>query len=228
MKTSAIVLSSLLAGIIIFAFSIPDQFHHEDEILIVAQNRMIFALIGDLRRWSEWTKWTSRDPDLKSEFSTPPWGVGATFKWQSEKIGKGEVRVTGFTQNYAMEYEELMPKSDPARWAVRLRPGQRQGTIVKWSVDGRYPKSRLDRLLQYYSIWRMGDDLKTGLARLKKHAELHEASQILAGWEQPNPTPDLQPVPAAQSSDSAQPKTKPRPPNSKSGNKVSTKPKPGS
>lgn len=187
----------VIVGLTIFAFLIPREFHYQKEVDVVAQDRMVFVFLGELKRWNEWSVWAAKDPQNHVEYSDPSWGAGSWFKWKSRKLGEGEVKVTQFTATNSVSYDLLIPGFDPSKWEYRMRPHPRQGVIVSWTVDGLYPENRFWRLIAYFMMWGLPKDMEEGLARLKKHAEAHEAYAVMGDWEKPQtPPPAPAPEPA--------------------------------
>lgn len=172
----------LAAALTIFAFRLPAEYNYTKQIDIVAQQRMVFVFIGELKRWKEWTKWAARDPNMQNEYSEPSWGEGATYEWRSFWVSDGSVRVTKFQKEKLMAYE-LMGAGELSQWTFALKPALRQGTTVTWTVQGLYPENRFLRLLAYARLWRLPSDMEKGLERLRKHAELHEAYDVVGDWE---------------------------------------------
>jgi len=173
----------VIIGLTVAAFQIPPTYQYKKEVDIVAQQRMVFVFIGELKRWSQWTKWAARDPKMENEFSTPSWGEGATYKWKSRSSGEGMVKVTRFQHETFMAYDLIPDGYEPSKWEFTLRPAQRQGTTVTWTVEGRYPENRFWRLLTYVMMWGLPSDMQKSLDRLRKHAELHEAYDVTGDWE---------------------------------------------
>lgn len=186
-KLLAAFFAFLLVGLTIFAFLIPREFTYTKEVEVVAQDRMVFVFLGDLKRWNEWSVWAKKDPNNRIEYSDPAWGEGSWFKWKSDKLGEGEVRVTQFTRTNSVSYDLLIPGFDPSKWEYRMRPHPRQGVIVNWTVNGLYPENRFWRLIAYIMMWGLPKDMEEGLANLKKHAEAHEAYDVMGDWEKPQP-----------------------------------------
>jgi hypothetical protein len=155
---------------------------------------MIFVFIGELKRWSEWTIWAARDPNMKTEFSEPAWGVGSTFQWESFWHGDGRIQVTQFSKDGTMSYDLTPGSFEISHWQIRLIPAPRQGSTVVWTVEGDYPENKFLRLLAYFWNWRLEGDIEKSLDRLKKHAELHDAYDVMGSWELPQAQPK-QPLP---------------------------------
>src|SRR5207245_10188362 len=65
-KTIAIIVAVLLAGIFIFAATRPDTFRVQRSTSIKAPPERIFPLINDLQRCGAWSPYEKRDPGMKS------------------------------------------------------------------------------------------------------------------------------------------------------------------
>ncbi len=182
-KKVLIGFGAILIGIIIFAFTIPATYHYEKEIDVIAQDRMVFVFLGELKRWPEWLSWVKDDEQMTREYSEQSWGVGATFKWSSGKLGDGSINVTQFTPKFSIDYEMQKDGYD-SKGRFALRPGVRQGVIVTWRVDGEYPKSRFARLIAFFRLWGLPKQMEKNLVSLKKHAESHDAYDVIGDWEE--------------------------------------------
>jgi hypothetical protein len=55
----------------------------------------VFALVGDLRRFNEWSPWADIDPETVFTFTGPIDGVGQTLNWESkdERVGTGSMSI---------------------------------------------------------------------------------------------------------------------------------------
>lgn len=182
LKYIAIAIGSIIAILTVIAFMIPREYHYKKEVDIVAQDRMVFVFLGDLKRWNEWSPWFAKDPKTQMEYSDPAWGAGASYKYKSS-FGEGEAKVTQFTHNNSVAYDLIIPGYDTSKWEFRSRPHPRQGVIISWTVDGLYPENRFWRLIAYLMMWFLPDTMEEGLDRLKKHAEAHEAYDVMGDWE---------------------------------------------
>ena len=57
LKTIALVIVVIVAGILIFAATKPDTFRVERAATIKAPPEKIFPLINDFKRWDAWSPW---------------------------------------------------------------------------------------------------------------------------------------------------------------------------
>lgn len=181
--------------ITICAFLIPPTYQYSKEAEIVAQDRMVFVFMGDLKRWVEWSPWAAKDPKMENTYSDPAWGVGSTYTWNSSKMGRGEAKVSQFVPVNTVAYDVSIAGFEPSKWELRMRPALRQGVVVTWSVNGKYPDNRFMRLIAYLMMWGLPAEMQDGVTRLKKLAESHEAYDVLGDWEKPKAPPPEAPKP---------------------------------
>jgi uncharacterized protein YndB with AHSA1/START domain len=172
-KTVAIVIAVLIAGVLVFAATKPDTFKVQRAASIDAPPERIFAALNDFHRWDAWSPWEKKDPAMKRSFSGAPSGVGARYGWEGDKnVGQG-----------SMEIAESVP---PSRLAIKLafiKPFEAHnmvefaleprgsGTHVVWSMRGGMPY--LSKLMSvFFDMDKMiGQDFEAGLANLKAVAE---------------------------------------------------------
>src|SRR5688500_17285242 len=76
-----IALVVFVGGVLAIAATKPDALHVERNALISASPDVVFAIINDLSRWSEWSPYNKYDPSMKKTFKGPDAGAGASFAW---------------------------------------------------------------------------------------------------------------------------------------------------
>lgn len=167
------VLAVALAALLVYAATKPDTFRYERHTTIDAQAAAIFPLINDFRRWTEWSPYEHRDPNLKRTYGEPSAGVGAVYAWEGDRnIGAGR-----------MEILEALP---PDRVRIRLqffKPfvgdniaeftlAEMDGvTDVTWAMYG--PQPYMTKLMSMViNLDKMiGGDFDSGLAKMKAVSE---------------------------------------------------------
>ena len=94
---AAIVLA--LAG----GFLMPRYRTVSRSVEIAAPAPEVFALVGDLRQFNEWSPWFEKDPAASYTFTGPTDGVGQTFHWQSDKpdVGSGSMTIAALAERQA-------------------------------------------------------------------------------------------------------------------------------
>jgi len=106
LKTILIVVVLLIAGVLIYAATLPDSFRVERSASIKSPPEKIFPLIDDLHRMQTWSAWEKIDPGMKRAHSGAASGKGAVYEWEGNKeIGQGRMEIT---------------ESSPSRVTVRM------------------------------------------------------------------------------------------------------------
>lgn len=173
----AVVLAVGIAGILAFAATKPDTFRVERTLAIKAPAEAIYPLIADFHRWTSWSPYESRDPDMKRTYGGSEQGKGAIYGWDgNNKIGSGRM--------------EILEAAPPSKIRIKLdfaRPFeahniaeftmQPQGqatnvtTNVTWTMYG--PAPFMAKIMHVFiNMDKMvGTDFEAGLVNLKKLTE---------------------------------------------------------
>lgn len=173
LKTIAIVLVVLIAGVLILASTKPDQFRVSRSLTIQAPPEKIFPLINDFHQWAAWSPYEKLDPNMKRTLSGPLSGQGASYAWAgNSNAGAGRMQITDSQAPSKiaidLNFEKPMKASNVA--VFDLVP-EGNSTRVTWSMEGPVPFfakifhvfMNMDRLI--------GKDFETGLANLKALTE---------------------------------------------------------
>ncbi|MGE0225680.1 MAG: SRPBCC family protein [Acetobacteraceae bacterium] len=173
LRKITLAIAVLVAVILVYAATRPDNFRVERGAVIEAPPEEIFARLEDLHQWAAWSPWEKKDPAMQRTHSGAARGTGAVYAWDgNDDVGQG-----------SMEIIETVP---PSRLVIRLdfiKPFeahnivefalQPQGgaTNVVWSIHG--PSPYLSKLMGlFFDMDAMiGKDFEEGLASLKSLAE---------------------------------------------------------
>ena len=176
LKAVAIIAAVLAVGIAVVlavALTKPDTFRVERALAVKAPAGAIYPLIADFHRWTGWSPYEERDPDMKRTFGGAAQGKGATYAWDGNKdIGAGRM--------------EILEANVPSKLRIKLdfeRPfeghntaeftfvPQGDATLVTWAMYG--PAPFMSKVMQVFINMdtMIGKDFETGLASLKKLAE---------------------------------------------------------
>ena len=172
LKTIALVVVLLIAGVLIFASIKPDDFRVERVIAIKAQPAKIASHVNDFRQWPAWSPWEKLDPAMKRSFSGAPSGKGAVYVWEgSGKVGAGRMEVlevAPLKTNIKLDFIKPFEGHNTAEF--QYNP-QGDSTQVVWSMYG--PSPFISKVMGvFFSMDSMiGKDFEAGLANLKAVAE---------------------------------------------------------
>ena len=173
------------------SFLLPAQAVVTRSTEIAAPPDKVFAIVGDLRNFNEFSPWADIDPGIEYTFEGPESGVGQTMKWTSEKadVGSGSQTITKYEPPDFVETQlDFGIRGKPvASWD--LVPST-SGTKATWRFT-----ADLDGIpAKWFGLmsdrW-IGADYEKGLAKLKTVAEKPDPEQPAPEQSAPEPvTPE--------------------------------------
>ena len=173
LKTIAVIVAVLIAGVLIFATTKPDTFSVQRSATIKAPPDKIFAVLNDFHRWTEWSPWEKLDPAMKRTLGGPASGKGATYAWEgNNKAGAGRMEIveSAPARKVGIQLDFIKPFEGHNIAEFTLTP-QGDATQVNWQMHG--PAPFITKLMQVFVSMdsMIGKDFEEGLANLKKVAE---------------------------------------------------------
>ena len=173
LKTIAIVVAVLLAGVLIFAATKPDTFEVQRSASIKAPPDKIFALIDDFRNWGDWSPWEKKDPTMKKTFGNTTQGPGAVYAWEGNRdVGEGSMEIVGSVPATKVAIKLDFTKPFEAHNTVNFTLEARGDTTnVVWAMQG--PTPYFAKIIHVFIDMdkMIGKDFEAGLASLKALAE---------------------------------------------------------
>ena len=164
----------LIALLVIFmggAYTLPGEAVVERHITIAAPPEKVFAIVGDLRRFKEFSPWAEIDPSLPYAFEGPQTGIGQKMSWTSSnpELGSGSQTVIDYQPNTRFATTLDFGEMGDAIAYFNFAPVGGD-TKVTWGFKSllRNPLERWMGLL--FDGW-IGADYEKGLAKLKEIAE---------------------------------------------------------
>lgn len=164
----------LIALLVIFmggAYVLPGEAVVERQVTIAAPPEKVFAIVGDLRHFKEFSPWAEIDPNLQYTFEGPPTGIGQKMSWVSTKpeLGSGSQVVVDYQPNTRFATTLNFGEMGDAIAYFNFVPAAND-TKVTWGFKSllRNPLERWMGLL--FDRW-IGADYEKGLAKLKALAE---------------------------------------------------------
>jgi hypothetical protein len=172
LKNLLLFLLVLGVALSVIAQFLPAEFRVERNVIIRATPEKLMPLVNDLRRWPEWTVWsTNADPTVVYIYEGPTEGVGAISKWQGKKFGAGSMTIT---------------ESDPAKGLkLEVRMGAGQGPATGWltfapagtdtkvifGLGGKLSRNPIERWMCLLMDKMAGPEFEQNLRGLKRLAE---------------------------------------------------------
>ena len=172
-KKILLALAALVVILVIVIAMRPSEFTVERSMEINAPASAAFRYVNDPREAQKWNPWLKLDPNIKTQFSGAPSGVGAVYAWEgNSEVGKGRQTIVESVpaEKVAMklEYFEPMEGTNDVVFAFNERAGT---TRVTWSLSGRQ-NFFMKGMSMFMDMERMvGDEFTKGLTSLKALAE---------------------------------------------------------
>lgn len=172
-KTIAIAVVVLIAAILIYATTRPDNFDVQRSTSIKAPPEKIFALISDLHKWDAWSPWEKMDPSMKRTFSGAAAGKGAVYAWAgNNKVGEGRMEIvdTSPPSKVVIKLDFVKPIEGHNTAEFTLEP-KGDSTNVTWAMHG--PTSYIAKIIGIFASMdkMIGNEFEAGLANMKTAAE---------------------------------------------------------
>lgn len=168
---AAVVLAIAIVALVAYASTRPDSFRVTRSLVISAPPDRLFPLINDLRGFNRWNPYERKDPGAGT-YAGATSGVGSTYAWDSNKVGKGKMTITDAsspgTVVMQLDFERPFKALNMATFTITPREG---GTEVNWTMEG--PAPLLTKIMDVViGMDRMvGGDFADGLRNLKQLVE---------------------------------------------------------
>ena len=164
--TIVVVLSALIA----VGFLLPGTTRVKAETVIALSPDRVFRFVAGFTDRHIWDPWFDGDSTIIVNYQIKEGFVGSTFSWQSEKAGKGEMKIDSVIIPEFVFTSVLFGGREPAfpvEWEFRNELGI---TRVSWSFT-MTAASPFGRILNYFMSRSIAKSYKAGLASLKSHIE---------------------------------------------------------
>ena len=171
LKTILFTALAALAVLLIFAATRPDTFRVERSERIQATPEKIFPMINDLHRFNTWNPYEKKDPSVKGQYAGSASGPGASYSWDSDKVGAGSMTIQDSSPaRITMQLHFLKPFEAKNTAEFTLQSAG-DATQVTWAMQG--PANFMSKLMQTFSLMdkMVGKDFADGLVNLKIMAE---------------------------------------------------------
>lgn len=168
MKKFFLVLLLLIVVAAAVGFFLPQDYSVEESINISAKPSAVHDLVGDLKRWPEWTPWQEMDPSLKITLGEKTKGVGASESWTG-KDGDASLAFTACDEKKGVEYDMKFGET-PAKGGVRYEPIG-DTTKVTWWLTGDMQMPVVGGYLALLAPRMIGPAFRDGLTKLKTQVE---------------------------------------------------------
>ncbi len=164
---AAFILILLLVG-----WFLPARQRVERTLLVNGKPEDVFALTATLKRWPDWTAWTTnRFPDLSMRFDGPETGVGATMIAAGKSSGDGAVKITAADPASGIIYTLDFNHGTQIFIGAIYHTNAPDGLRVTWTLEADLGINPLKRWSGLAMGSLMGGDMEQGLLNLKHNVE---------------------------------------------------------
>ncbi|MBK7097870.1 MAG: SRPBCC family protein [Sphingobacteriales bacterium] len=175
LKRILIVVGILIAIPLIVALFVKKEYAVEKKIIINKPKAEVFEYIKFLKNQDNFSKWATIDPNMKKSYRGTDGIEGFVSHWESdnEEVGWGEQEIKKITEGERIDFELRFIKpfeaTEPAFMSTELVSENQ--TKVKWGFSGHmnYPMNLMMLFMDFEKM--IGDDLQSGLTKLKSELE---------------------------------------------------------
>jgi len=172
---SCVPMKKFLIGLLLLAiaaaaigFFLSGDYTVERSIVINAKPADVHKLVGDLKRWEDWTPWKEADPSVHVTLGDKTSGVGASQKWTS-KDGAGSLIFTAADKDKGVEYDMTYGEWT-SKGALRYEEVGKS-TKVTWSMNGTVEMPVVGGYMALLMPQMIGGQFDQGLQKLKRQVE---------------------------------------------------------
>ena len=178
LKWLVIAVVVIIALLFAVSFVLPSKAHVERSTTIAVSADTVFAHVNDLKKWTTWSPWNLRDPEMKVRYEGPASGAGQKSIWESKSQGNGSQLITASIAGSSVE--TLLDFGDEGKATSFWRfSGAGDSTRVTWGMDVELD-SPVQRLFGVLMEAMIGPDYEEGLANLKAIAEAQSTAEVPA------------------------------------------------
>ena len=165
----------IIAIPLIIALFVQKEYNIVREVVIDKSVTEVFDYIKHLKNQDSYSKWATMDPNMKKTYTGTDAEVGFISAWEStdKNVGVGEQEIKKITENERIDFELRFHKPFKAVHTAYMKTEKISDnqTKVHWSFEGsmKYPMNLMMLFMNFDKM--IGDDLATGLSRLKDNLE---------------------------------------------------------
>ena len=172
LKRTLLVIVGFVVIAAVVGLCLPSTYKVERSASMKAKPKVVFSYLNTPKRWPEWTAWTKeRFPDMTIAFSGPESGVGATYSWEGESVGRGTLKITGSEPGKGVDYDlDFDGGKYLSKGTLKMTE---EGDVVKvtWTTEGALGNNPIHRYFGLLMDKFMGSDFEAGLKNLQNRVE---------------------------------------------------------
>ena len=139
-------------------------------IIINSSIDKVKASLIDFQQWPVWSPWLIMEPETTINYSAQQSQVGASYNWDGELTGAGEMELVEITDNHlTIDLRFQRPFKSSANVFFELEEQSKSTTKVSWNMKSQLP------FFLFWMVKKMkvyiGMDYERGLKMLKDYLE---------------------------------------------------------
>ena len=151
----------------------PNDYKVSRSASIAAPPEKVFAYVDDFHKWEAWSPWAKLDPNMKTSYSGPESGQGASYAWTgNDQVGEGKMTIAESHpgQHIKINLEFIKPWQANNTTEFMFKPDGDK-TNVTWTMNGQnnFVGKAFGMMMNMDKM--IGNDFDKGLAQLKAVAE---------------------------------------------------------
>lgn len=170
LKFIGITVLMLMVAFFGVAAFLPAEIHIERSVVVSSSPSVVFKHVNDLREWRNWSPWHKTNSNMKITYKGPLKGEGASYRWESEKIGAGNLTITDSRLNQYIATDLNFMEEGDATGYYQFEP-VKNGTLVTWSFQTDIGDDPFTKYMGLMMDNVVRSDFDRGLQNLKSHIE---------------------------------------------------------
>ena len=175
LKVIGVIILILVLLFLLIAALLPRQIHVEHSVVVNTHIMCPFNQVNNLHHWENWSPFDDDVTDMEHVYEGPVSGVGAVYKWSSEKGGTGSMVIME-----SNPFEKIMMELDfegkgKSVTYFAFEEMEENKTKVTWGYDDEasYP---LERVIYALMKGHLNELYAKGLDSIKGHCEAMKMS----------------------------------------------------
>lgn len=137
MKKVLFILLLLVASLAVIPLFLPKVMHVEQEYVYDVPTAQVYDYFNNMEKFTQFDAWSESDPNIKIDYSSPTYGEGAYYKWNSENknLGKGKMQIGEAKKDEFISYDLVFGEMKGNTADVIFQKLDEGKTKVIWSFD---------------------------------------------------------------------------------------------
>ena len=129
---------AILAGIYLLLCLVgPKRMEVSRALTMNAGPMAVYLQVDEFKTWGKWSPWHQKDPNMKLAYGEKTSGVGASYSWESKKMGNGTMEVLEADPGKRIKGRIQFSNWEGYSYDTWLfEPAGENQTNVTWSLEG--------------------------------------------------------------------------------------------